>query len=289
MSQILEQKEKPQARVSEKKKRSVEELTDLMGKKTIMIVSIKGLPDAMFQSIKKKLRDKAMIKVAKKSLVNFALEHSKNENLKELEKYVKEDCAILFSDSDAFELSGFLSDNKVSAKAKIGQIAPDDIRVEAGPTDLVPGPDISVLSSVGLKPKVESGKISILESRVLIKKGEEISEAKASVLGKLDITPFEIGLEPMVAFYEGKIYTDIKIDKKVFLEELENAFAKGLTFAVSIAYPNKETIAYILSRAGMHEKALDSLIKEEKTNEVEEKKEEPKAEENKSEDKTETK
>lgn len=273
-------KQEKETGIPEEKKKTVKELANLIRKKTIIVVSIKGLPDAMFQNIKKKLRGKVIVKVAKKNLIDFALEHSLNKNLRELERYIKEDSAILFSDEDAFEISKFLSENKVPARAKIGQIAPENIKVEAGPTDLMPGPDISALSSVGLKPKVEGGKIVILEPRVLIKKGEEISESKASILNKLNITPFEIGLEPLVAFQDGKIYTNIKIDKKAYLKELEDNFWGGLAFAVSINYITKETLPYILSKAVAHESAINGLIKEkpEKKEENNEKNQENKLE-----------
>ena len=275
MNQELEKpKEKVETHVSEEKKKLVRDLAELMNKKTVMLVSIKSLPDALFQSIKKKLRGKAVIKVAKKSLVNFALEHAKNEHLKELEKHIKEDSAILFSDDDAFEISGFLSDNKVPAKAKIGQEAPADIEIKAGPTSLLPGPDISALSGVGLVPKVEAGKIHILNDKILVRKGEAISEAKASVLQKLDITPFEVGLEPLVAFSEGKVYLDIKIDREATLAELIGAYSRGLAFAVELGYPSGETIGYLIGKAGGHGRAINDLVKTEG--------ESDKAEENKS-------
>jgi ribosomal protein L10 len=55
--------------VSEAKKRKVKELAEHMKKRTVMIVSVKGIPSAQFQDIKKKIRSKAKIQVAKKSLL----------------------------------------------------------------------------------------------------------------------------------------------------------------------------------------------------------------------------
>lgn len=275
-----------EAHVSEFKKQTVANLQELMKKKTVMLVSIKGLPSAQFQEIKKNLRGKAIIKVAKKSLVDLALENSESSELKKLVKLVDADTAILFSDDDAFEISGFLSENKSPAKAKEGQEAPEDILIEAGPTSLLPGPDISALSGVGLQPKVENGKISIVNDAVLCKKGEQISSDKVSILAKLDITPFEVGLEPVAAFYDGKIYEGIKINKQETLDALLNDYSRGLAFAVSLDYVNDSSLTFILGKAAAHGNAIDSLIKEDAPVEeakAEEKKEEtteePKAEE----------
>ena len=272
-------KEKIKTHVSEEKKAKVKELAELMKKKTVMVVSIKGLPSSQFQEIKKNLRGKASVVVAKKSLINFALEHCGIKELHELVKYIDDSTAMVFSEDDAFELSGFLSENKSPAKAKIGQEAPEDIKVEAGPTNLLPGPDISALSAVGLQPKVEGGKIHILSNTILVKKGEKINSNKASVLAKLDITPFKVGIEPVAAYAGGKVYGDVKVDKEATLEELQEIYNKAIALAVEIDYATGDTIAYLLGKAGGHEKAIDGLVGEAESKEDPEKVEEPKAEE----------
>jgi len=252
---------KKETHVSEEKKQKVKDLAELMKKKTVMVVSVKGLPSAQFQDIKKKLRGKAQIQIAKKSLIDFALDHSGIKEMHGLVPYVKENTAILFSDNDVFEISGILASEKSPAKAKEGQESPEDIEVKAGPTNLLPGPDISALSAVGLTPKVESGKIAILRDFILVKQGEKISSNQASIMAKLDIIPFKIGIEPIAAFSGGKIYTDIKIDKELALEELQEAFGRGLAFAVELGYVCNDTLTLILGKAVAYESAINDLIK----------------------------
>jgi len=253
---------KQETHVSDLKKAKVKELAELMKKKTVMVVSIKGLPSAQFQDIKKKLRGKARVQVVKKSLIDFALDHSGIKELHELVPYVDDSTAMLFSDADAFEISGILANEKSPAKAKAGQIAPSDIEVKAGPTELIPGPDISALSAVGLAPKVENGKIAIMQDKVIVKEGDEITEAHASIMAKLDIIPFEVGVEPVAAFdgEEKKVYADIKIDKDGFLEILLNDYGRGIAFAVDLGIVNDTTINLILSKAVTHESAINELV-----------------------------
>jgi len=252
--------------ISSKKKQIVKDLAKLLEKRTIMIVSLKGLPSSQFQEIRKKLREKAEIEVVKKNLVDFALEHAKNPALHDLVKYVEGNSGMLFSDEDAFELSAFLADNKSPAKARAGQISEEDIRVEAGPTELLPGPAITELSSVGLKVKVENGKIAIVQSTVLVRKGDVINAAKAGILSKLNITPFKIGLEPIAAYLDGKVYAGIKINRTEALEILRDSFARSMAFTVSITYPSKDNIGKIIEKAGRQELALSPLIKPETQN-----------------------
>ncbi|MBI2632120.1 50S ribosomal protein L10, partial [Candidatus Pacearchaeota archaeon] len=192
---------------------------------TILIASTKGLPSSQFHEIKKSLRGKAEIRVAKKNLVIRALDNVIREGVRDLEKYILSDVAIFFSSLDAFELSALLSENQSPAKAKAGEIAPEDITIEPGPTSLVPGPAISELSSVGLKVAVEGGKLAIKQGATVAHKGEEIKENVASVLAKLDILPMKVGFEPIAAYdtKDKKVYSGIKIDKKKTLEELKTA------------------------------------------------------------------
>jgi large subunit ribosomal protein L10 len=248
--------------VSDAKKAKVKELAELMKKKTVMVISIKGLPSAQFQDIKKKLRSKAKVQVVKKSLVNFALDHSGIKELHDLVPYVDDSTAMLFSDADAFEISGILADEKSPAKAKAGMIAPSDIEVKAGPTELIPGPDISALSAVGLIPKVEDGKIAVMQDKVIAKEGDEITEALASIMAKLDIIPFEVGVEPVAAFDgdDKKVYADIKIDKDLALSELEGAYGRGLAFAVDLGIVNDTTLDMIIGKAGVEEGIIGRVI-----------------------------
>ena len=249
-----------QTHVNEIKKAKVKELAGQLTRKTVMVISIKELPSAQFQDIKKKLKSKAKIQVVKKSLVNFALDHSGVKELKNLVPYVGDSTAMLFSDDDAFEISGILADEKSPSKAKAGQIAPCDIEVKAGPTDLLPGPDISALSSVGLIPKVENGKIAVQQDKVIAKKGVVITENLASIMSKLDIIPFEVGIEPIAAYMDKKVYVDIKIDKKAMIKSIEEAFSQALAFAVEISYPTKDTIDFIIGKAAIEGNAIDIII-----------------------------
>mgnify|MGYP001596334627 CR=1 FL=1 len=204
---------------------------------------------------------KAEIKVAKKSIVLRAIEASHKNLIKELEKNIGSDVALFFSELEPFELSGLLADNQSPAKAKAGDIAPNDIEIEPGPTDLVPGPAISELSNVGLKVAVEGGKLAIKQPAVIAHAGEAIAENVASVMAKLGIKPMKVGFEPIAAYDSeaGKIYVGIKIDKKKMLDELRDSIRRALSFAVNRAYVVHDTLKYLLAKASIEEKALLNL------------------------------
>lgn len=271
-------RERIEKQVPEKKLKIVKELVNLIkGKKTFLIVSIKNLPASQFQEIGKKLRGKATVKVPKKNLIFKAIEESGIEKAEELKKEIKEDTALLFSDIDSFKLASELIENKRPAKGKTGQITPVDIEVEAGPTELVPGPAISELGALGIKIQIDKGKIHIKEPKVIVKEGEKLSENAASLMNKLDIKPFSIGFIPLSAYdtREEKLYVNIQIDKEGVLENLKNSFGKALAFAIEIGLVNENTVKFLLSKARIHEIALSNLTKDSEASEEkpEEKKE----------------
>ena len=276
--------QKIKANVSKRKIETVKGIVGLINNNsTIIIASIKNLPSKQFQNIRKSLRGKAETLVVKKRIMLKSIEDSGNKNVGKLKDFIVEDSAILFSKEDPFELSIILAKNKKPIGAKPGQVATEDIAVEEGPTDIMPGPAISEFGALGIPIAVEDGKIAIKKGKVIVKAGEEINDAAASIMSKLDIKPFKIGLDPIVLcdLGTGKIYTDVKIDTEEAIEDLQIGAGKALGFAQKIVYYCKETLGYLLSKANSHQLALSKLTPEEKKEEkVEEKQTEEKKEEN---------
>ncbi len=278
----------------------LEEIKELVGKigkfRTVLLASCKGLPGLQYHAIKKDLRGKAEVKMTKKTLISRAIEETKKENLQDLKKEIGADITLFFSDLDPFALSGLLSDNQSPSKARAGDIAPENIEIEAGPTELVPGPAISELGAVGLKVSVKDGKLEIMKGAIVAKEGEEINANVASVLGKLDMNPMKVGFLPLAAYdsEDDKVYVGIKINKEETLDELRTLIGKALGFATNVEYSAKETMSYFIAKAFAEEKALANLSGEEKKEEtVDENKEvneeEKPVEEEKSEEKIEEK
>jgi len=273
----ISDKEKKEVRKShERKARVVQRLAErIKNARTLMIVSIKNLPSKQFQEIKKTIREHALIKVAKKNILNRAIKELKKESVLALESNIEENCAFAISDLEGFELARILAKNKTRIFAKAGQIAPEDIEVQAGPTNLIPGPAISELGALGIQISIEEGKISIKAPKVIIKEGGEIKEGAASILQKLDIKPFSIGLKPVTIYdvQTEKIYADINIDFEQSVEDLKGASMKALGLAQKIVYYCKETIGYLLVKANSEGDAFGKFVK------IEEPKKETKAEE----------
>jgi len=259
----MENKEK---HVSETKKKLLEELTDLARKhNTIMVLAIENIPSADFQKIKKELRGTAKIKVVKRRVIEKTIEQisSDKKNIEKLKDKMLGNFALLFSNKDAFEIAAILNKSKIPARAKPDQIAPQDIILEAGPTELVAGPALSELTKLGIKASVEGGKIAIRERKILVKKGEKIKEEIASALTILEITPFSLNIVPAAAYDSNtfKVYLDINVNPEQTIHDLKQISMQSITLAQKINYICKETITILISKASQEANMLSKNLK----------------------------
>src|SRR3989344_5729642 len=243
------------------------QVQDLAGRikraRTLMIVSVNSLPSKQFQDIKKVIRNEAYVKIAKKNIIMRALQQLGKDSLTNLESHIHADIALVLSDKEGYELARILNQKKTPAYAKAGQIAPDDIIVKAGPTNLVPGPAISELGAVGIQISIENGKISIKADKMVLQGGKEIKGNVASLLQKLDIKPFSVVLIPLVIYdtQSEQLYTHISIDPQGATNALAMSAGKALGFAQKIEYYCRETIGYFLAKANAQGVALSKSAK----------------------------
>ncbi len=264
---------------SQKKKKEVERIKQLMLKyRVISVGDIRSLPSKQFQLIRSKLKDKVVIIVTKKTLIEKAMESLKEKDLKPLEIYLESSMPVLlFTNEDPFKLYKLLKKSKSKVAAKPGQIAPNDLIVNAGPTNFPPGPIIGELGQVGVLASVEGGKISIKKDTVLVKEGKVINDKQASILAKLGIEPMEIGLNLKGVYDDGVLYdkSTLDFDEEKLINDIKIAHMNALGLAMKVGYITRETIKLMISKAAMQAKALESKLdlKFEKTDSTERNKE----------------
>ena len=255
--------------------------------KVVGIVSIRGLPAAQFQQIRKKLNGVADIHVSRSKLIKMAIGQAEKDvkGLSQLEELVSRDqTAVICSDQSPFSLFRTLEKNKTRLAAKGGEIAPDDIEIKAGETSFKPGPIVGDLQKAGLPASIEGGKVVIKKDKLLVKKGEVISPAVAAALTRMEILPLEAGLDVKGMFEEGLLFRKdvLQVDDAKMMSDLAMASRQALSLAVKGRYftpvsvrmllgdahknainlsvnadiPTKETVKFLLSKASAQASAL---------------------------------
>tara|TARA_Y100000310_G_scaffold240713_1_gene244583 strand:- start:764 stop:2254 length:1491 start_codon:yes stop_codon:yes gene_type:complete len=247
--------------VAEYKKKYVQDMSKLIRQYSIVgLVNMENLPAPQLQVMRSELRGKMELYMTKKRLMRIALEKIKSEkkSIEELEKHFEGMPAFIFTNENPFKLSKTLRKSRTKAPAKAGQTAPSDITINKGPTPFAPGPVISELSGVGLKVGVENGKVAVKEDSVIVKKGEKINQKVAEILTRLDIKPMEVGLGLVAVYEDGIIYLKdiLDIDEDAFNDKINLAATQSFNLAFNIAYPTKENIQPLISKAFNDAKAL---------------------------------
>jgi large subunit ribosomal protein L10 len=247
---------------NEKKKRVVLMKKAISAYKVIAIASLQNLPARSFNSVKKKLRGKAEIFVARTTLLDLALKEGKPEAY-ELMGKASGSCAIVATNQNPFELFRSIKSSRSKAKAKPGQIAPTDLVAPAGETSLAPGPVLTELKQAGIQAKIVGTKVVIDKDAVLAKKGEPVSDSASKMLAKLGIEPMEVGLNVLAAWENGTVYpaSALDIDDAKFLEELQAAYRHAVNLGVYAEIPNATTTPLIILKAARNALLLDGFVK----------------------------
>ncbi|MFT4326052.1 MAG: 50S ribosomal protein L10, partial [Candidatus Woesearchaeota archaeon] len=250
-----------EAKANEGKISAVDELVALIKEYPIVgTVNVEGLPTPQLQNMRSNLRGTVVLRVAKGRLIKRAIEQAKADKagIEILEENLKGMPALLFTKDNPFKLFKTLKKNKSSAPAKAGQVAPNDIVVQAGPTSFAPGPIIGELGAFGIKTGVAGGKLEIKQDAVVAKEGEVISAGLAGILSRLGIEPMEVGLDLTAVYDEGTVYTksvlDVDEDQIRAHAELFAKEAFNLAFNANIFVT--ETVELLLTKAASDARAL---------------------------------
>ena len=250
---------RPAKKVAKWKLEEVDELAKLIQDYPVVAVfKLVGLRANLLHEIRKILRGKAILRVAKKTLFCKAAEKAGKPELKQLLEDVKEPVGLIFSKIDAFKLKLILDKNRIPMHAKAGERADMDVIVPEMNTGLPPGPILGDFGKLKIPTKIEGGQIWIAKDTLVAKKGDVISPLLASLLARLDIKAVLKGVEIVKAYVDGVILTseDLTIDLEKIKEDLRSAYTDAVNLATEIGYTIRETIIPLLVKAEAQARAL---------------------------------
>jgi len=236
------------------KKEIFGDLIELLEKYSVVAVAdLQKVRSSQIQEIRKKLRGKAELIVAKNTILLKAAESiaSKKGNIDKFASGLTGSKVLIFTQMNPFELTIFLGKNKVRVPAKGGDIATSEIVVPAGNTGLQPGPVISEFNEAKVQTRIEGGSIFVAKDSVVARKGDVISTKTASLISKLGMKPMEAGLALSYAYDNGLVFgpNDLAFD----LDQMKNEFASAARLAFGVAVEAgimlPETAPVIISKA----------------------------------------
>lgn len=216
----------------------------------ILIVGADNVGSFHMQSIRKSLRGKAVLLMGKNTMIRKAIKGhlEQNPNLEKLLPHVKGNVGFVFTKADLGEVAKLLTDNKVEAVAKAGGIAPCDVIVPAGSTNLEPT-KTSFFQALNIATKIARGQIDISVDVPLIKAGDKVNNSQAALLQMLNMKPFKYGLSLITIYEDGSIYDPSIL--KITTDDILASFRKGIATLTAVSlgagYPSAPAMPHFVN------------------------------------------
>jgi len=253
-----------EGRIAEWKVRAVNELRELIEEFPVIgIVDISEVPAKQLQLLRQKLGSDTRIVVAKNTLIARALDGASGKpGLAELKKFLTGQSAVVFSKRNPFKLNSFLRENRVNAPARVGSVSSRDVVIPAGETDFPPGPMVAELQKVGIKARIQAGKVVILEECRLVRAGDVITKEISDTLAKFGILPVELGLRMRAAYEGGVLFSGeiLDFDEKKAIEQIRMAWSNAFNLSFNVRYPTRANITFLILEA--HTRAMNLALNE---------------------------
>jgi len=217
--------------------------------KTVALLDLRKLPTALFQSLRKKIReDGGRVLVLKKPVITRVLASSKK-----LEKQVSEcdkPVALIYTNNSPYELNRFFKEHRKKRAAKVGDVAEVEIVVPEGETDLPAGPALSELKAAGLNVQIKAGKIAVTKASTVAKAGEKLTTPKVKALQTLGVMPFEVMAKFIVGFDGEYSYSKELLDMGDTINvDLAGSLSQAVNLSINVGYPTPQNIGLLLGEA----------------------------------------
>ena len=238
--------------IPSEKYETVQETVELINQYEIIAAAdLNKVSSAMLQDMRKRLRGRHKFKVVKNTLMRISMEEAGKEGTQEFIDTVSGPNVFLFTNGNPFKIAMELDSNKVKVFAKPGDIAMNDIIMSAGNTGLSPGPLIGKFGVLGVRTRIESGNIWIVQDTTVCKKGEAIVDDLADLLQRIGVRASEMGLSIKAVYEKGDVLLgeDLVLDLDMYRTQLEQAVGGAFKVAVEAAYVTPETLPSIIAKA----------------------------------------
>jgi len=217
---------------------------------TIFVVNVDNVGSNQMHQVRKELRGKAVILMGKNTMVRKAIRNiiSDHPDFEKLLPIVKGNIGFVFTNEDLKEIRDAIKSNRVQAPARAGAIAPVDVFVPPGNTGMEPG-QTSFFQALGIPTKISRGTIEIVNEVHLVKLGEKVGPSEATLLNKLNISPFTYGLTVEHIYDNGNVFTPevLDITDDDLIENLVTGIKNIAALSLEVNYPTVASVPHSLA------------------------------------------
>jgi len=226
----------------------------------ILLVAIDNVGAFSIQKIRQTLRGKAALLFGKNTLIRKTIrdyvekcEEAGNNDSARIEgllPFIKGNVGMVFTNEDLNHTKEVVESFKQKAPAKVGQVAPEDVFVDPGPTGMEPT-QTSFLQALNIASKIVKGQVEISNRVHLIKTGEKVGQSEAALLDKLNIMPFSYRAEVRTVFDSGFVYPSslLSLGTHDVLQTLSKGVQRIASISLHIGLPSLASVPHLLANA----------------------------------------
>jgi large subunit ribosomal protein LP0 len=220
--------------------------------KNVLIITVDFVGSKQMQNVRMAIRGEGVVLMGKNTVIRKVIRDNmeKNPKLAALLPYIKGNMGFVFTKKDLNTIRKKITSFKLPAAAKAGVLAPKDVTVPAGPTGLDPG-QTSFFQTLNVATKITKGSIEITTPVSLCTKGEKVTTSAVALLAKLNIKPFEYGIEVPTVYEDGSVYDAnvLDLEQSDLVNMFCGAVAKLAAVSFEIGEINAATIPHSFGRA----------------------------------------
>lgn len=216
----------------------------------ILVVGANNVGSKQMQQIRIALRGKAVVLMGKntmmRKIIREYVQESGGENpVSLLAPLVQGNIGFIYTNDDVNEIRNVISENRVPAAARAGQVAESDVVVPPGPTGCDPG-QTQWFQALNVPTKISRGQIEIVSELRLVSAGEIVGGSEAALLQKLNIRPFTYGLVLESVYDNGAVFDAKVLD--ITEDDMKQKFFAALrrmaSLCMSTGYPTLVSIPH---------------------------------------------
>ena len=235
------------------------QLLELPRKRRVMaIVRMEKVRASQILLLRKRLGKEVEFFSIKDKIARKALSSVEAPGVADMAEKLRGQCMLVFTEMSPFKLNVLFSKNSIMMAARAGDTASIDVVVPAKNTGIAPGPMLTEFKEAGIPTKIDQGTIWITKDTVPVRKGEQIPEKLAPLLGKMDIKPVEVGIALDSALEGGRLYSaaELRVDVEAVRSDLGRAAQEALSLSAEAGFAVPENAAQLLQKAAGQARSL---------------------------------
>jgi len=246
----------PNAEKLAKKQSYFDKLIDLcVNHPNALLVGVDHVASKTMQNIRMEFRGKATVLMGKNTMIRKGLmighERHPDAGMDKLRASINGNMGFIFATNTTLdEIREILKKHVRSAAAKAGQLSPVDLNLPSGPTGMDPS-QTSFFQALNIGTKIVKGQIELVSEFPILKLGDKVSASGAVLLNKLNIKPFEYGMEVQQVYQDGSVFAAAVLDIKdeVLIQKFLAGIANMAAFSREVGIPTEAALPHAFGNA----------------------------------------